>query len=130
MFGSCCRYWSDPAVLGKLSAVMGDTFDPTAMAAAAGPAGEGEEEEGEQEEIEDVHSAASAGLKAFALLHVELKHGVVSNGCNVSLFGRNTCSISHLCNFIVVHCNVLCASPVACHSSAPMQLTHSTNDWL
>ncbi len=68
---------------------MGDTFDPTAMAAAAGAAGEGEEEEGEQEEIEDVHSAASAGLQAFALLHVKMNHAVVSNGCNVSLFGRN-----------------------------------------
>ena len=68
---------------------MGDTFDPTAMAAAAGAAGEGEEEEGEQEEIEDVHSAASAGLQAFVLLHVELKHAVVSIGCNFTLFGRN-----------------------------------------
>lgn len=67
-FDACCRYWSDPAVLGKLSAVMGDTFDPTAMAAAAGAAGEGEDEEGEQEEIEDVHSAASAGLQAFCFV--------------------------------------------------------------
>ena len=37
---------------------MGDTFDPTALA-AAGEAGEGEQEE-EEEEL-DVHGAASAG---------------------------------------------------------------------
>ncbi len=39
---------------------MGDTFDPTAMAAAAaGGEAEAEEEEGEEEL--DVHGAASAG---------------------------------------------------------------------
>ncbi len=68
---------------------MGDTFDPTAMAAAAGAAGEGEEEEGEHEEIEDVHSAASAGLQAFALLHVKLQHAVEVLQRKFSLFGRN-----------------------------------------
>jgi len=62
------------------------------MAAAAGAAGEGEEEEGEQEEIEDVHSAASAGLQALALLHVGLKHAVEVVQRNVSLFGRNRVS--------------------------------------
>ena len=84
---------------------MGDTFDPTAMAAAAGAAGEGEEEEGEQDEIEDVHSAASAGLQAFALLHVEWKHALISTGCNV----RAKRVLSVVC------CIVLC--PVVCHSS-------------
>ena len=53
-----CRYWSDPKVLGKLSAAMGDTFDPTAMAAAHGAA-QGEQEDDEEEL--DVHGAASAG---------------------------------------------------------------------
>ena len=52
-----CRYWSDPQVLSKLSAVMGDTFDPAAMQAAAEGAGDGEAEEDEM----DVHAAASAG---------------------------------------------------------------------
>lgn len=55
--------------MGKLSAVMGDTFDPAAMAAATGTADEGEEEEDDQEEITDVHGAASAGLYICLLLH-------------------------------------------------------------
>ena len=80
---------------------MGDTFDPTAMAAAAGASGEGEEEEGEQEEIEDVHSAATAGLQAFALLHVKLQYAVVSVGCNIALLGRNRVLKSHSCSFII-----------------------------
>ncbi len=75
---------------------MGDTFDPTAMAAAAGAAGEGEEEEGEQEEIEDVHSAASAGLQAFALLPVESNHAVEVFNVNSVCLGATGCSISHL----------------------------------
>ena len=129
------RYWSDPAVLGKLSAVMGDTFDPTAMAAAAGAAGEGEEEEGEQEEIEDVHSAASAGLQAFALLHVKWKHALISTGCNVRLFWRKrvlsepsmqpvVCHSSGQCNThitqmtgsgpVTVLCLCLAAKPLSC----------------
>lgn len=52
-----CRYWSDPKVLTKLSAAMGDSFDPTAMAAAQGEA----EGPAEDEEELDVHGAASAG---------------------------------------------------------------------
>lgn len=69
-----CRYWSDPAVLGKLSAVMGDTFDPAAMAAAAGGTGEGEAEEDDQEEELDVHGAASAGW-CCALLSLHIAWG-------------------------------------------------------
>lgn len=57
----CCRYWSDPQVLSKLSAAMGDTFDPAALAAANG-GGEGEEQEEEEEGDMDVHGAASAGM--------------------------------------------------------------------
>ena len=48
-------------MLGKLSAAMGDTFDPTAMAAAQN-AGGGEGEQEEEEGPLDVHGAASNGL--------------------------------------------------------------------
>lgn len=45
-------------MLSKLSAAMGDSFDPTAMAAAQGEA----EGPAEDEEELDVHGAASAGM--------------------------------------------------------------------
>ena len=52
-------------MLQKLSAAMGDTFDPAAMAAASTGAEEAEQED-ETEEL-DVHGAASAGRHAACL---------------------------------------------------------------
>lgn len=59
------RYWDDPQVLQKLSAAMGDAFNPEdANAEAAAPGhqdGAEEEEEEGSEELATVASAASSG---------------------------------------------------------------------
>lgn len=64
------RYWSDPEVLSKLSAAMGDTFDPAMLAGAGAGAGQGEGEDEEEAEGDvDLLAAASGGmLHAIATL--------------------------------------------------------------
>ncbi|BDA42477.1 probable Ankyrin-3 at C-terminar half [Coccomyxa sp. Obi] len=58
------KYWDDPSVLQKLSAAMGDAFNPEDAAAEAGAPGEeapAGEEEDDGEEIANVAIAASSG---------------------------------------------------------------------
>lgn len=93
------RYWSDPEVLSKLSAAMGDTFDPAMLAGAgAGAAADqGEEDEEEAEGEMDLLAAASGGMS----------HGVALLCAGVAILCAMICTLAGLLNVLVAQALVM-----------------------